>query len=377
MSTRTSPLGPVNFAAASAVLNRVLVSAYKVLGFIILTVILFGITAFVGIHSLYVVHRAWLAPAVISPTDPAVLDLRARIADESWKRYQVDGERVAIASKLDRARLVVESEQFFQQGFQSALAGDAVSNRASLTLLESLNQERQNISTELRRVGRALETSSVEQLEKEYAAKLIDKQKLLQGSYQLAQLAQTRLDLQERQVELTDKIRRLTRELDALDAARLGNNNPRVGSRMTYEGLLLRREHDRSLAEGVGAQGEVQALERSLSDIDRALVHYDDLLATLRSAPLLRATEQQLALAFVPYENQASMREGASVYGCRAAVIFCRQVGRVKQYLPGEHRQNHPIYGKELRGQLVELELDDPEWAKASVLHGNRPPLFL
>jgi hypothetical protein len=376
MSTRTSPLGPVNFAAASAVLNRVLVSAYKVLGFVILTVILLGISAFVGIHSLYVVHRAWLAPAVISPTDPAVLDLRARIADESWKRYKVDGERLAIESKLERARLVAQLEQSFQQGFQSALAGDAGADRASLTLLGSLNQERQNISTELRRVGRALEASSIEQLEKEYAAKLIDKQKLLQGSYQLAQLAQTRLDLQEREVELTDKIRRLTRETDALDAARRGDA-AHAGSQMTYEGLLLRREHDRSLAEGVGAQGEVQALERSLADIDRALVHYDELLTTLRAAPLLRATEQQLALAFVPYENQASMREGASVYGCRAAVILCRQVGHVKQYLPGEHRQNHPVYGKELRGQLVELELDDPEWAKASVLHGNRPPLFL
>jgi hypothetical protein len=29
-----------------------------------------------------------------------------------------------------------------------------------------------------------------------------------------------------------------------------------------------------------------------------------------------------------------------------------------------------------VRGQLAELELDDIEWAKASVLHGHRPPLF-
>jgi hypothetical protein len=97
----------------------------------------------------------------------------------------------------------------------------------------------------------------------------------------------------------------------------------------------------------------------------------------LRSAPLLKATEQQLALGFVPYENQPTMHEGTAVYGCKAVIVLCRPVGRVKQYLPGEHRQDHPVYGKELRGQLVELELDDPEWAKASVLHGNRPPLFL
>lgn len=376
MTSRASSLRPLSFSAASALLNRVLVGAYKLLGFVILTIILLGISAFVGIHSLYVVHRAWLTPAVISPTDPAVLDLRARIADEGWKRHKLDGERVVIEAKLDRARLVAQLEQSFQQGFQSALAGDAVSNRASLTLLAALNQERQNISVELRQIGRALEQSSSEQLERDYDAKLIDKQKLLQGTYQLAQLAQARLDLQEREVELSDKIRRLTRELDAMDAARLGSAE-KTGNRMTYEGLLLRREHDRSLAEGVGARGEVQALERSLSDIDSALVYYDDLLETLHAAPLLRATEQQLNLAFVPYENQSSLREGDALYGCRAAVLVCRPIGRIKQYLPGEHRQDHPVYGKELRGQLAELELDEPEWAKTNVLHGGRPPLFL
>lgn len=376
MTSRTGSLRPLSFSASSAVLNRVLVSAYKVLGFVILTIILLGISAFVGIHSLYVVHRAWLTPAVISPTDPAVLDLRARIADEGWKRHKVEGERVVLQAKLDRARLVAQLEQSFQQGFQSALAGDAVSNRASLTLLAALNQERQNISVELRQVGKALEQSSGQQLERDFEAKLIDKQQLLQSRYQLAQLAQTRLDLQEREIELTDRIRRLTRDLDGVEVARAGDTS-KAGSRMTYEGLLLRREHDRSFAEGVGAQGEVQALERSLSDIELALVHYDDLLGTLRTAPLLRATEQQLNLAFVPYDNQAVMPEGAPLYGCRVAVLLCRPVGHIKQYLPGEHRQDHPVYGKELRGQLVELWLDDPEWAKTSVLHGNRPPLLL
>jgi hypothetical protein len=71
------------------------------------------------------------------------------------------------------------------------------------------------------------------------------------------------------------------------------------------------------------------------------------------------------------------MREDTRLYGCRSDLVLCRGVGRVKRYLPGEHRQNHPVYGKELRGQLVELELDDAEWAKAGVLHGHRPPLFL
>ena len=376
MSTRTTPLRPpVNVAAGTALLNRCLVSAYKILGFAILTIVLFGVGAFLCIHSLYVIHRAWLVPAVISPTDPAVLDLRARIADESWKRHKVEGERVGIEAKLERARVVAQLENSFQLGFQSALAGDAVATRASLTTLGALNQERQNVAVELQRISRALEASSTDQLERDYAAKLIDKPRLLQGSYQLAQLAQARLDLRVREVELSERIRGITREVEMLDAVRSGGG--RSKNALGYEALVLQREHDRSSAEEIGAQGEARALEQSLVDVDRALVHYENLLATLRAAPLLRATEQQLNLAFMPYENQASMGEGTVVYGCRAAIVLCRAVGRVKQYLPGEHHRNHPVYGHELRGQLVELELEDPEWAKQSVLHGGRPPLFL
>jgi hypothetical protein len=313
---------------------------------------------------------------VISPTDPAVLDLRARIAEESWKRHQVEGQRVAIEAKLERARLVAQLEQSFQTGFESALAGDALATRASLTTLAALNQERRNVAADLQRVSRALEATSTDQLERDYQARLIDKPKLLQGTYQLAQLAQTRLDLQEREVELAERIRRIAREADTLDAVRSAGRES-AKNHSSYEALVLRREHDRSIAEKAGAQGEIQALERSLADIDGALVHYDELLATLGAAPLLRATEQQLTLAFVPYENQPAMREGTRLYACRAGVVLCFTAGVVKQYLPGEHRQDHPVYGKELRGQLVELELEDAEWAKATVLHGNRPPLFL
>jgi len=374
MNYRTLLYGANGLSRASAVANQLLVAAYKILGFVILTVVLLGIAGFAIIHALYVVHRAWLAPAVISPTDPAVLDLRARIAEERWKREQVQGERLAIRPKLERLRMVARLEQDFQRDFQAALAADTTSHRSSLTLLGALNQERHNVATELRRVGTVLESSSVGQLREEFDAKLIDKQKMLQSSYQLAQLAQTRLDLQQREVELGDRIRRTEREIESLAVARSGATS---GKRLTYEGLVLRREHDRSLAESAGAHAEVEALEAALADLERTVAHYDELIATLREAPLLRATEQQLALAFVPYDNQGSMREGRPLYGCRLFVVGCHEVGRVKRYLPGEHRQNHPVYGNELRGQLAELELDDPEWAKASVLHGGRPPLFL
>lgn len=375
MTTRTTWLRPPNLLTLSAALNRLLVSAYKLVGFVILGVILLGIVAFVGLHGSYVVHRAWLVPTVISPTDPAVLDLRARIAEESWMRRKLASERTTIEAKLNRTRLVGALEKSFQAGFQSALAGDASASRGSIALLESLEEERRQVARDLRNITRTLETTSAEQLERDYQARLIDQRGLLSGTYQVAQLARARLDLEERQVELAERIRRTRREIDALEAARSDESD--VRNRLTYEGLVLRREHARSLAEGIGADAEAIALERSLEELDLAIAHYDELLVTLGSATLLQATEQELHLAFVAYENRASVQAGAELYGCRLGLLGCRRVGQVKRYLDGEHREKHPVYGKELRGQLVELELDEPEWAKASVLHANRAPLFL
>lgn len=126
----------------------------------------------------------------------------------------------------------------------------------------------------------------VAQLERSFQ---LDKPRLLQGTYQLAQLAQTRLELTERAVELAERTQRIGREVETLDAARSQGPDP-AKNHLSDDVLVLRREHDRSEAEKVGAQGEIQALGRSLADIDGAVAHYDELLATLRAAaPQLRA----------------------------------------------------------------------------------------
>jgi hypothetical protein len=192
--------------------------------------------------------------------------------------------------------------------------------------------------------------------------------------YRLAQMAQARLDSSQSKLELSQTIRRLAGEIEAFEnaARRLGAGE----EALTYEGLALQREHEGSLNEALGAGDEVEALERGLDEMNQAIIHYDEILNTLEAAPMLRATQAKLALAFVPYENENRIGEGAPVYVCRLGVLFCRRVGRVRAYWEGEVKQAHPVYGRELRGQLAELELEDPSWAKQTVLHVNRPPLL-
>ncbi|MET0409937.1 MAG: hypothetical protein ABW217_01510, partial [Polyangiaceae bacterium] len=106
-------------------LNRVLVSAYKVIGFGLLTLILLGIVSYVGTHLFYLVYRSWVVPTVISPNDPLVLDLRARLAHEDWMRHKLLSERGTIEVQLRKARREAELERTFEVDFRRAMQKEA------------------------------------------------------------------------------------------------------------------------------------------------------------------------------------------------------------------------------------------------------------
>jgi hypothetical protein len=372
----SSPAEPFRdpFGVMSSSLNRLFVSAYKLVGFGLLSLILVGIASYIGIHGFYLVHRSWVVPTMISPNDPIVLDLRARIAHEDWMRHKVLAERAALEVQLKKARRVAELERAFQEHFKRSMRRDAASRRLSLKELSLIQSEYNQLERESRAATQALIQESQGQLEKDYSARLIDREQLMTEKYRLAQMAQARLDATQSKLELSQTIRRLAGEIEAFEnaAKRLGA----AEDALSYEGLALQREHEGSVNEALGAGDEVEALERGLDEMNQAIIHYDEILNTLEAAPMLRATQAKLALAFVPYENDNRIGEGAPVYVCHLGVLFCRRVGRVRAYWEGEVKQAHPVYGRELRGQLAELELDDPSWAKQTVLHVNRPPLL-
>jgi tetratricopeptide (TPR) repeat protein len=373
MTSRATPLRPA-LGAVSSNMNRLLVSVYKVIGFAVLTAILFGIVSYVGTHVFYLVHRSWVVPTVISANDPVVLDLRARIAHEDWMRHKLLGERANIEVQLKKARRVAELESSFQKQFRRAMAADAAQRRRNLKALGRVRAEQAQLRREIRQASVALEGQSRAELAADYAAKLIDKQALTAETYQLAQLAQARLNLSQNSAELDAKMAQLAGEVAVFEKAR--DSFADKEEPLNYQGLSLLREHETSVVQALGAGDEIAALERGLDEMDQAVVHYDEILKSLEEAPLLRATQARLTLAFVPYENESQIGEGAPVYACRLGVLVCRRVGRVRAYWEGEVKQAHPVFGRELRGQLAELVLDDPMWSKADVLHVNRAPLL-
>jgi hypothetical protein len=58
-------------------------------------------------------------------------------------------------------------------------------------------------------------------------------------------------------------------------------------------------------------------------------------------------------------------------------MLACREVGRVKKVFTGEQHGTHPIFRTDLRGFLIQLDLQNPESAKSKVLFLNRKTLLI
>ena len=110
--------------------------------------------------------------------------------------------------------------------------------------------------------------------------------------------------------------------------------------------------------------------------IEGAITRQDRLLLSIQNFPYLRAAEQKLTVAFVPYTNVGQTHPGTPVYGCSLGIIFCRPVGQVAEVLEGEVVDKHPFFNKELRGLFVRVEFQNSKWDRNQVLFLGRAPLW-
>ena len=74
--------------------------------------------------------------------------------------------------------------------------------------------------------------------------------------------------------------------------------------------------------------------------------------------------------------TRAAPAIGSAVYDCYLNMISCRKVGTVKQIFAGEEHAIHPIFRTDIRGFLIQMQLDHSESAKSKTVFLNRKPLF-
>lgn len=355
-------LGKPKLSAQAA--SKWLVTAYRVLGFAILTIIVVVLVGYIVSSAFFYVSSSWAVPMQVTASDEKVVSLSAQVGAQQNARDQ-------IADQLNQAERAIVAQQEFQAQFTKAIQGDLAGRRAALARIKALASTAAGTRAAIAGQNRAYAGAARKRMQQEYAAGLIDRDSMLSGKFQLAQISGSNLSLAEKQAEYEQRAAELEATARSLDAI-LANREASSQTALSYEVLQIKQQYEASRLELAKAVEARDTLKASLARQDRVL-------AALQSSAYLRAIADKATVAFVPYGNVEHAKAGAPVYACKLTMVFCYHVGEVIELLPGEVSGRHPHRDKSLRGQLVEIKLD-PENAEAGeteVLYvGGKPFLF-
>ncbi len=356
-------LGPPKARPRSAA--RLIVDAYKLLGFAILTIIVIVLVGYIASTAFYYVSDSWIVPMAVSPTDEKVVALQAQLAEQENARDRIAGE-------LQQAERAIAAQQAFQAAFARAIRSDLEGRKLALERIRELATAAARIRAAIKSQNAAYASASRRRMAQEYAAGLIDRTAMLSGKYQLAQITSSNLSLAERQAEYETRAAELEAQTRSLDAILANATQGSDGPALSYEVLRIKQEYEASrldLARSVEARDTLKA----------ALARQDRIVAALAQSAYLRAVRDRASVAFVPYGNLSNVEKGTPLYACKLGMLFCYHAGEVLEVLPGEVQFKHPHRDRNLRGQVVVLKLDDDDADAAAddvLFAGGRPILF-
>jgi hypothetical protein len=304
------------------------------------------------------VNSSWAAPVILSAADEKSLDFREKLvtSQQTIEDLKVDTNKLnsgVAEMKKHRAALLALEPQL-----QTAIAREQTHNLTAGPELATLdrqkladNQKTQTVLAQLNQVE--------SNINKDLASGLITQG---DAATQLAALNQAKgayTDSKIAEVLLTDSV---------LDKTTTGTSSLNV---------LVKQAELRS--EVAQLDVAINVAEKQLQEESRQIDRLREAIGTAKQNPyyLNAAGGQTLYFAFVPYDNQAHAVAGSSVYDCYLNMIACRKVGTVKQIFPGEEQAIHPIFKTQIRGFLIQMNLDHADSAKSkTVFLGSKPVLF-
>jgi len=341
--------------------KQMIINTYRGLGFVVLSIIVVVLVGYIATSAFYFVSDSWVQPMVVSKSDEKVLTLQSQVTAQL-------NERDRILAELNQADRNIAVQQTFQAEFAEAIRADLSGRKAALTRMRQIANSYGSARAKIRKSNSAFASSSRRKMQQQYAAGLIDRNDMLSGKYQLAQITTSNLGLAERQAEYENRAEDLEQQADALDA--IINQKSGEGGAISYDVLKIKQEFEMSRLETAKAIENREALKA-------ALTRQDAIIEGLRKSPYLRAIEDGANVAFVPYGNMDNVEVGAPLYGCALEMVFCHKVGKVKEVLPGEVSFKHPHREKAVRGQMIEVELSDKGSGEEDVLFVGGRPLLL
>ena len=333
------------------------VTIYRIFAIVTLYVVLGGVLAYGFIMGFYALNTSWAAPVILSPVDDKSLDFTEKLvtSKQTLEELNVDKKRleegVAEMNRHKAALLALEPE------LQAAIVRERKHNQATGPQLLELDKQKQSDNLKTQVV--LTQVKEVEaRIDKDLAAGLITKGDAATQLAALNQAQSSYTDSKIGEVLLTDSILEKTttdtKSLDVLDK----------------QAELISEIAQLDIAVGV-AQKQLHEESQQIDRLRQAL-------ATAKQTPyyLTASGDNTVYFAFVPYDNRNNVSSGSSVYDCYLNMIACKKVGTVKQIFAGEEHAIHPIFRTDMRGFLIQMQLDHPESAKSKTVFLNRKPLF-
>jgi hypothetical protein len=333
------------------------VTVYRIFAIVTLYAVLAGVLAYGFVMGFYALNTSWAAPVILSPADDKSLDFTEKLVTsrQTLEDLNVDLKKLNNGvAEMNKHRAALEA---LEPELQSAIAREKEHNLATGPQLLELNKQKQ--ADNLKTQAVMAQVKEVEAaIDKDLAAGLITKGDAATQRAALNQVQSSYTDSKIGAVLLTDNILEKTttdtKTLDVLDK----------------QAELISEIAQLDIAIGVA--------QKQISEETKQVNRLKEAISTAKQTPYYLSVSGATAVnfAFVPYDNQSSASPGSAVYDCYLNMVLCRKVGTVKQIFAGEEHAIHPIFRTDIRGFMIQMQLDHPESAKSKTVFLNHKPLF-
>jgi ribosomal protein S20 len=334
------------------------ITLYRVFAITVLYLVLAGILAYAWVMGFYAVSTSWAAPVILSAADEKSLDFRDKLVTSQQTIEDLKVDTKKLQSGLDEMQKHRGALLALEPQLQGAIARERSHNSTTGPELATLDKQKQSDNAKTQKVLAQLKEVE-SNINKDLAAGLITKGDAATQLSALNQAQSAYTDSRIAEVLLTDNV---------LDKTTTGTNSLDV---------LEKQAELRS--EVAQLDVAISVSEKQLQEESRQIDRLRQAIMTAKQSPyyLNASGAQRLYFAFVPYDNQASAVAGAAVYDCYLNMVLCRKVGTVKQVFTGEEQAIHPIFKTQIRGFLIQMNLDSADSAKSkTVFLGRKPVLF-
>jgi hypothetical protein len=200
-------------------------------------------------------------------------------------------------------------------------------------------------------------------------------QKVVEASNQLTDAQRRASQLVTEKVEIEEHLAKIDRTVASKDRL-ITELTPLVESPKTPEVWLVRDKLETAKLDRDNAIGERKPLHQRLDTLTPFMEEQKKVVDRLKQSPYLKAIDQRVVLAFVPYNNLRNVKIGTKLYGCSWGLVACSNVGKITAILDGEVTDIHPHNESVQRGLMVEIDVSASS-AGETVLFAGGKPLWL